>query len=87
MEGVSSAEDASAGCSNCNKVKVCHDVPVNEPELEGEEWGCADTGALENRTVSWYSWHLKGGTAIFLSFSFNLWFECCGDITKQPHLR
>lgn len=32
-------EDASAGCSNCNKVKVCHAVPVNELGLEGDRVG------------------------------------------------
>lgn len=29
-------EDASAGCSNCNKVMVRHVVPVNELELQGD---------------------------------------------------
>lgn len=32
-------EDASAGCSNCNKVMVCYVVPVNELGFEGDGVG------------------------------------------------
>lgn len=48
-------EDASAVCSNCNKVIVCSVVPMNELELEGDGWGCADADTLENKTVSRFS--------------------------------
>lgn len=32
-------EDASAGCSNRDKVMVCHVLPVNELRLEGDGAG------------------------------------------------
>lgn len=52
---------------------------------KGMEWGCADADALENKTVSRFSWCLRVGTA-FQSFKFNLWFvRAVGEIiTKQP---